>query len=203
MPRTRPWSGPTGSWSTPDAAGCRTPAAWWAARRPAGAERAARTRSLAAPFAGGELAGRRDAEFDAVGRQLHERLFQRPELRGELVQHDGGGGRELADPRRGEPGDPQLVRPVLPRLARDCLAAFGGDQVGKPGRVGAAHQHRLFRAALDELLSATRRDQPDRKSTRLNSSHVEISYAVFCLKKKNRTSLFLNYIIINHYIHYT
>src|SRR5439155_8431750 len=30
-------------------------------------------------------------------------------------------------------------------------------------------------------------DNPlDRKSTRLNSSHVAISYAVFCLKKKNR-----------------
>src|SRR5204862_4104600 len=28
----------------------------------------------------------------------------------------------------------------------------------------------------------------DRKSTRLNSSHVEISYAVFCLKKKKRTT---------------
>src|SRR5690349_22150641 len=28
----------------------------------------------------------------------------------------------------------------------------------------------------------------DRKSTRLNSSHVEISYAVFCLKKKNSTT---------------
>src|SRR5438067_7174514 len=28
----------------------------------------------------------------------------------------------------------------------------------------------------------------DRKSTRLNSSHVSISYAVFCLKKKNETS---------------
>src|SRR3989442_1916831 len=27
---------------------------------------------------------------------------------------------------------------------------------------------------------------PDRKSTRLNSSHVRISYAVFCLKKKER-----------------
>src|SRR5690606_39884948 len=27
----------------------------------------------------------------------------------------------------------------------------------------------------------------DRKSTRLNSSHVKISYAVFCLKKKNNT----------------
>src|SRR5690606_41222896 len=32
-----------------------------------------------------------------------------------------------------------------------------------------------------------RSDQhPDRKSTRLNSSHVKISYAVFCLKKKNK-----------------
>src|SRR5690625_5442206 len=28
--------------------------------------------------------------------------------------------------------------------------------------------------------------QPDRKSTRLNSSHVAISYAVFCLKKKKK-----------------
>src|SRR5438132_7902507 len=33
-------------------------------------------------------------------------------------------------------------------------------------------------------LRTTRR--PDRKSTRLNSSHTVISYAVFCLKKKNR-----------------
>src|SRR5699024_11638551 len=29
----------------------------------------------------------------------------------------------------------------------------------------------------------------DRKSTRLNSSHVSISYAVFCLKKKNITTI--------------
>src|SRR5690554_7689825 len=29
--------------------------------------------------------------------------------------------------------------------------------------------------------------EPDRKSTRLNSSHVRISYAVFCLKKKNKS----------------
>src|SRR5699024_12494583 len=34
----------------------------------------------------------------------------------------------------------------------------------------------------------------DRKSTRLNSSHVSISYAVFCLKKKN-----MQIIILNHY----
>src|SRR5690554_7332646 len=30
------------------------------------------------------------------------------------------------------------------------------------------------------------REEPDRKSTRLNSSHVRISYAVFCLKKKKK-----------------
>src|SRR5690349_23189804 len=33
------------------------------------------------------------------------------------------------------------------------------------------------------------RDRRDRKSTRLNSSHVEISYAVFCLKKKKNKEL--------------
>src|SRR5436309_5239818 len=32
-----------------------------------------------------------------------------------------------------------------------------------------------------------RRPPEDRKSTRLNSSHVKISYAVFCLKKKRNT----------------
>src|SRR3989442_10803862 len=44
--------------------------------------------------------------------------------------------------------------------------------------------------SLDEILDASRQladgqDLGDRKSTRLNSSHVRISYAVFCLKKKN------------------
>src|SRR5204863_7946969 len=35
--------------------------------------------------------------------------------------------------------------------------------------------------------SLRREGMPDRKSTRLNSSHVEISYAVFCLKKKKKS----------------
>src|SRR3712207_8005892 len=35
------------------------------------------------------------------------------------------------------------------------------------------------------------RPRPDRKSTRLNSSHANISYAVFCLKKKNSYSISL------------
>src|SRR5438874_6280279 len=36
------------------------------------------------------------------------------------------------------------------------------------------------------ILKQNFRFSADRKSTRLNSSHVEISYAVFCLKKKNK-----------------
>src|SRR5438034_5500746 len=38
---------------------------------------------------------------------------------------------------------------------------------------------------IDERLQAA--DRTDRKSTRLNSSHTVISYAVFCLKKKKKT----------------
>src|SRR3989475_2051241 len=37
--------------------------------------------------------------------------------------------------------------------------------------------------------AAPKRDWRDRKSTRLNSSHSQISYAVFCLKKKKLTDL--------------
>src|SRR5438874_4693852 len=37
----------------------------------------------------------------------------------------------------------------------------------------------------------------DRKSTRLNSSHVEISYAVFCLKKKKTTETLRNDDVVN------
>src|SRR6267378_7619999 len=51
----------------------------------------------------------------------------------------------------------------------------------------------LFRSALGETPGYGHRDgfsradgEADRKSTRLNSSHVEISYAVFCLKKKKK-----------------
>src|SRR5690625_2176807 len=46
--------------------------------------------------------------------------------------------------------------------------------------------HRLDRDTSGLLLVARRRR--DRKSTRLNSSHVAISYAAFCLKKKKNTT---------------
>src|SRR5438874_8234748 len=41
-------------------------------------------------------------------------------------------------------------------------------------------------AVISELLKLLDLEGADRKSTRLNSSHVEISYAVFCLKKKKK-----------------
>src|SRR5256885_11912532 len=41
------------------------------------------------------------------------------------------------------------------------------------------------KARYDQIVERQRKgEQPDRKSTRLNSSHLVISYAVFCLKKK-------------------
>src|SRR5690349_23163703 len=42
------------------------------------------------------------------------------------------------------------------------------------------------RRRVDERVRVLELCEQDRKSTRLNSSHVEISYAVFCLKKKKR-----------------
>src|SRR3712207_7943954 len=39
---------------------------------------------------------------------------------------------------------------------------------------------------------------PDRKSTRLNSSHANISYAVFCLKKKKNTDTYIRLDVMSH-----
>src|SRR5947209_10787564 len=39
---------------------------------------------------------------------------------------------------------------------------------------------------LKKILLSMLQDEADRKSTRLNSSHANISYAVFCLKKKKK-----------------
>src|SRR5690349_22118733 len=79
--------------------------------------------------------------------------------------------------------------------------SFGADELAdRPFGAGSADGRRRPRALRGEALGL--RAQPelrqpvaqhgrlqigDRKSTRLNSSHVEISYAVFCLKKKNST----------------
>src|SRR3989442_3172482 len=77
------------------------------------------------------------------------------------------------------------------RIARE-LQIRKSDTLNKD-LIGADSQWRL------EIGSAAVRDEVilfdsvanggDRKSTRLNSSHVRISYAVFCLKKKKQTYL--------------
>src|SRR3712207_8725363 len=72
---------------------------------------------------------------------------------------------------------------------------------GNIGGVGSASDRPTVSAKARErmcfisfLLYLTIRNSPsfvllkDRKSTRLNSSHANISYAVFCLKKKNNTT---------------
>src|SRR2546422_6541535 len=68
------------------------------------------------------------------------------------------------------------------------VAAFSGPAGGPRG--GAVRSGRAARdAALPQAPPARRRvdrPRPDRKSTRLNSSHGYISYAVFCLKKKKK-----------------
>src|SRR5437899_7201728 len=62
-----------------------------------------------------------------------------------------------------------------------------GARVGARRR-GCAAAAALAGPAGDDLAARCRRCR-DRKSTRLNSSHLGISYAVFCLKKKKTATL--------------
>src|SRR2546426_5717495 len=62
---------------------------------------------------------------------------------------------------------------------RDLQVGGEAQCLGEAGRAGATNV--LLRDHLDG----------DRKSTRLNSSHLVISYAVFCLKKKKKERLSL------------
>src|SRR5690349_22449613 len=69
---------------------------------------------------------------------------------------------------------------TLFRSADASMRALGEEE--------AARVRRALEGAGEELkrMLIPRDPREDRKSTRLNSSHVEISYAVFCLKKKKK-----------------
>src|SRR3712207_8873648 len=54
----------------------------------------------------------------------------------------------------------------------------------------------LRATGIRSTLPDSHNDALDRKSTRLNSSHANISYAVFCLKKKNHTNIISSLYII-------
>src|SRR5690606_40748995 len=62
----------------------------------------------------------------------------------------------------------------------------GSDHAVGASGVEAVEDAVLGPHAAEELGLVELLAEPDRKSTRLNSSHVKISYAVFCLKKKKR-----------------
>src|SRR5207253_8961613 len=91
---------------------------------------------------------------------------------------------------------PLSLHDALPISAGPVAGAAGGDGGSSPcprvppaaeGQPGAAapgrHNASPRGAGLHGRGGSGRRD---RKSTRLNSSHVAISYAVFCLKKKTK-----------------
>src|SRR2546421_8041831 len=82
----------------------------------------------------------------------------------------------MAGVRWGEPQlEPPELRAVVDALRRLPTGADRRAELRGPGqRAGANRGH----------ASPARRRPQDRKSTRLNSSHDQISYAVFCLKKK-------------------
>src|SRR2546430_5775373 len=80
-----------------------------------------------------------------------------------------------------------LPIPVRRRPAGHLRPPGGGRRPDRGGE-GALQRRRLERAR-ERLLGETGHPcgsllRQDRKSTRLNSSHSQISYAVFCLKKK-------------------
>src|SRR3712207_8790059 len=87
-------------------------------------------------------------------------------------------------------------------LFRSAEGAPHAERIVDPDRLSVAQivavDRRLERARDQEQSGVERMEGGtlvfcaeggDRKSTRLNSSHANISYAVFCLKKKNKKSL--------------
>src|SRR3712207_8679769 len=83
-----------------------------------------------------------------------------------------------------------LFRSVVVQLGLgDVGGALQGEQLaGRAGRQGSDLDRghgRPPRTEVDRVRGPPGTGGPDRKSTRLNSSHANISYAVFCLKKKN------------------
>src|SRR5690625_6235707 len=75
---------------------------------------------------------------------------------------------------------------------RDLGGLIFVDLRDKSGAIQVVFNPDYSQAALE--IAETIRSELDRKSTRLNSSHVAISYAVFCLKKKKYSTRIVNFI---------
>src|SRR3712207_7912358 len=70
-----------------------------------------------------------------------------------------------------------------PRGRRGCLGSLGSCDGRTPRPRDLGRRHRRERRRVHSW------EGRDRKSTRLNSSHANISYAVFCLKKKKNNDM--------------
>src|SRR3712207_8335441 len=86
--------------------------------------------------------------------------------------------------------------PIFERERRERLDRARGDLLAGARGAGEHHDVHLVDQRRAGLAGAGGReaDVLDRKSTRLNSSHANISYAVFCLKKKKQTETVLSHI---------
>src|SRR3712207_7231745 len=71
-------------------------------------------------------------------------------------------------------------------LFRSCIGAPGISRSDRRRFAASLLDSILGGAASSRLFQEIREKRGDRKSTRLNSSHANISYAVFCLKKKTQ-----------------
>src|SRR3712207_9268465 len=76
--------------------------------------------------------------------------------------------------------------PIFDLVIAPTPAHEGSQPAGQPGNV---RRRRILLDSHHEGCIRPRQRRRDRKSTRLNSSHANISYAVFCLKKKKHTSI--------------
>src|SRR5690625_6417305 len=96
-------------------------------------------------------------------------------------RNDGGDGGDDTEPARGTPDARGLSTAARAATQRTLPARVAGS-IGATAERGARREPRD--AAPGAHRPRGRGPARDRKSTRLNSSHVAISYAVFCLKKK-------------------
>src|SRR5690606_42019541 len=82
--------------------------------------------------------------------------------------------------------DLQPLAIICPLMLQACKRARGDARALFEPLGGDARECRPLHLVARGLPCLARGAKQDRKSTRLNSSHVKISYAVFCLKKKKR-----------------
>src|SRR6266496_5164228 len=81
---------------------------------------------------------------------------------------------------------------MIRRPPRSTLFPYTTLFRSRPGRADRRAQPRRLRPPRWRRPDSSLQPR-DRKSTRLNSSHVEISYAVFCLKKKKNINTVLHH----------